>query len=502
MHLPAFIMAHLLAEPLGYPADGFSLPYQLAVQLWSIITVLFGLWLFRKLLLLLYFSDKVAALLLVLLVFGTNFLNYTGVDVTLTHSWLFSVYTLIMLQSEYYYRNPRYRYAAGIGLLSGLAVLIRPSEILIILLPLLWGMESFSRSGVRKRFDFFRHHYKHLLLALLLATLVGSIQVAYWLYVTGEPLVYSYDNIGFSWLSPHFFNYTFSYRSGWLVYTPLMFFVIWALILHFRKGKNKVALISYFLLNYYVVSAWDIWWYGGMGGRAMVQSYAVAFLIMGTLIEWLLQAGWLKWPSFALMALFSYINIWFTYNAHGGQGLYDPNGMTQAYYWAVVGRFEVPPHTIIYKDTDEYFSGTPHKIKQIHQYGFEEDTACSEQNPISGRRSLQFPSSNTNTRKWSFAKPDGQADWLRAKVSARANGTEWESFKMIQFIVGFSQNSEKIKERMIRVQRYTEPGQVVDVSFDIKIPREAFDSIYFYFWNPGSQVATTLDDVEFHSFSD
>lgn len=342
VYLPAFALAHVLAEPLGFPADGFSLPYQVIIQFWSILGVLVGLWYYRKLLRR-YFSDSTAAWLLILLVFGTNFLNYTGIDVTLTHSWLFSFFVGLMLASDQYYRNPSYGYAAAMGIISGLCILIRPSEILVAVIPLFWGMGQVSLAAFRQRFQFLRRHISHLLLAFVLVLLIGSIQVAYWLYVTGEPLVYSYDDKGFSWLSPHFYLYTFSYRSGWLVYTPLMFFVFWAMLIHAKRGENRVALLGFFLLNYYVVSAWDIWWYGGMGGRAMVQSYAMAFMIIGSWWEWLKStSAWIKGISYVLMALFAYVNIWFTYNAHAGQGLYDPSGMTSAYYWAVVGRSHVP----------------------------------------------------------------------------------------------------------------------------------------------------------------
>lgn len=501
MHLPAFALAHFLAEPLGYPADGFSLPYQVLIQIWSIVAVLIGLWFFRKLLLL-FFSDITVTIILALLVIGTNFLNYAAIDVTLTHSWLFTIITLLMLSTEYFYREPRCRYALSIGFLTGLAILIRPSEILVAILPLFWGLENISKSSLRQRIQFLINHYKPVLLAISMVLLVGSIQVAYWLFVTGEPLVYSYDDKGFSWLNPHFFNYTFSYRSGWLVYTPLMFFIFWALIIHFKYGKNKVALFGFFFLNYYLVSAWDIWWYGGMGGRAMVQSYAVAFLIMGTLIEWLLKAGRVKWPSFALMGLLSYVNIWFTYNAHAGQGLYDPTGMTKSYFWAVVGRFKVPQHTAIYKDTDEYFSGKPKNIKLIYDYGFEDDTTYSEINPIFGRRSLNMHSNMEYSNKLQFKNNISHATWLRAKVSVRTTDREWENWRMIQFIVGFTQNGKKIKDRMIRINRYAEPGQIVDVSFDIKVPKENFDSIYIYFWNPGSQVGVDFDNIEISSFTE
>ncbi len=229
VHLPAFLVAHLVANPLGFPADGFSLPYQIAVQLWSLFFALLGLWYFRKLLLR-YYSDRATAITLVLLVFGTNYLNYSGVDVTLTHSWLFSIYTLTMLNTDLFFATKKRRYALRVGLLVGLAILIRPSEIIVILLPLLWGMNRINVKAIKRQIGFMAMNYRAVLLAIVSAMLVASIQVAYWLYVADTPLVYSYGDKSFSWTNPHFSDFTFSYRSGWMVYTPLMLFVFPALL--------------------------------------------------------------------------------------------------------------------------------------------------------------------------------------------------------------------------------------------------------------------------------
>ena len=50
-------MAQLVAKPLGYLDNGFSLPNQLAIQLGALKMCLLGLWYLRKLLLE-YFKDS------------------------------------------------------------------------------------------------------------------------------------------------------------------------------------------------------------------------------------------------------------------------------------------------------------------------------------------------------------------------------------------------------------------------------------------------------------
>ncbi len=202
MSSPAFFIAHALANSLGYPADGFSKPYQVAVQLWGLLAGLLGVWFFRKLLLV-YYSDKVTAIVLLMLVFGTNYLNYAAVDVTITHSYLFTIYVLLLLNTHHFYKTPDRKYAIRIGLLTGLAILIRPSEMVAVLIPLFGSMDSISLQAWKQQFSFLKRNIRHLVIAVVCLIAVCSIQVAYWLYVTGSPFVYSYDDKGFSWLSPH-----------------------------------------------------------------------------------------------------------------------------------------------------------------------------------------------------------------------------------------------------------------------------------------------------------
>ncbi|MCB9045259.1 MAG: hypothetical protein H6550_03865 [Chitinophagales bacterium] len=500
LELPAFTIAHILARPLGYPADGFSKPYQVAVQLWGVLAGLVGLWYFRRLLLL-YFSDKATAITLFLLVVGTNYLNYAAIDVTITHSYLFTIYVFLLLNTHYFYATPNRKYAVRIGLLMGLAILVRPSEMIAAIIPLAWGMESISFSAIKERISFLMQHYRYLLLAVACTVLVGSLQVAYWWYVAGQPFVYSYTDQGFTWKSPHFWLYTFSYRSGWLVYTPLLMFVFAGLLPFLWRGKNKVAIITFFLVNYYIISAWDIWWYGGMGGRAMVQSYVVVFFIIATLVETLLRTRWLKWPVFALMLLFVYVNVWFTYTAHAASGLYDPVCMTRAYYWAVVGRFKVPAYTVRYKDTDEYFDGTPRNMQVLYTNGFEEDTTETDIEPIAGSCSLLMDAGRTYAPKMGVSYVDKHADWVRVKAKIHMTCWEWETWRQIQLTVGFLENKNYIKRNTLRLNHATEHWDD-EIFFDVKIPGQSFDSVDIVIWNPGTTCPVMVDDIELWSFEE
>jgi hypothetical protein len=375
VQLPAFAIAHFLAEPLGYDADGFSLPYQFAIQLWAICIGIAGLWFFRKFLLLFY-SDAAVAVLLVMLVAGTCFLNYTAIDVTLTHCPLFAIYALLLLNTHYYYATLKRKYAVRIGLLIGMAILIRPSEIIAVLLPLFWGMENLSGATIIRQFKFLRSRLSDLVPAAFCTIIICSIQVVYWLYVTGQPLVYSYDDKTFSWLAPHTWQYLTSTTSGWLMYNPVVLLIFIGIPFFIKNGKNRVPVLLFFVLNLYVISAWDIWWYSGIGGRAMVQGYVVSLFIAGALIEWVLRTRVRMYIMAPFLLLFVYISIWVHYHAHSGNGLYNSVYMSKQYYWAVIGRWEMDREKLKLQDARDIYRGTLFNKELIYQDNF--DTERSE----------------------------------------------------------------------------------------------------------------------------
>ncbi len=149
--LPWFAVAHLIAEPLGYPPDGYSKPYQVAISWGSLLVALLGLWFLRRVLKI-YFSDPVVAAVLICLVFGSNYLEYAGITGAMTHNWLFTLYTILIFTTIQFYRRPTLGRAALIGLLVGWATITRPTEIIAAIIPLFWGINSWTSLKERLAF--------------------------------------------------------------------------------------------------------------------------------------------------------------------------------------------------------------------------------------------------------------------------------------------------------------------------------------------------------------
>lgn len=501
-YLPFFLAAHALAEPLGYPADGFSRPYQVAISLGSLLVAFLGLWLLRSVLLR-YFDDRSTAVTLLLIVLGTNYLNYAAIDGAMTHNYLFTLYALLLWLTVAFYRSPTAWKALGIGLTLGLMALTRPTEILGALLPLLWGIGSVA--ALRERVRFIGGHWPKYLLAAAGTVAVGSLQLLYWHYVTGDWIVYSYQDQGFSWLSPHIRDGLLSYRAGWLVYTPVMVFALTGFFFLYKKSRSLFWPVLLFSLAFmYVTWAWDIWWYGGsLGQRAMVQAYAVLAFPLAAFTAWVWERKVGRWVFLALVLLFSSYNLWLTYQAHGG-GLFRSEMMTRSYFWKTLFRLEVAPETEFLLDTDEMFTGDRWGVRTVYANNFESDTAAYDcpLEPIEGSRSLCVTKDRQHSPELTFPLRPADGDWLRATATFRCGPKEWDIWKMTYFTLRCQDGDRIVKERTIRPGRILWDGGTVRVHIDLRLPEEPFDQGAVQLWNANGDKAMAMDELVVEVFEE
>ena len=220
-------------------------------------------------------------------------MEYASISGAMTHNYLFTIYAAVILLTIRYYDKPASGRALAIGALCGLAVLVRPTEMIIVFIPLLWNMKL---SDWKSRVKHFIKNKRHIAWFLLGAIPVGFIQMLYWQYVTGHWFVYSYEEQGFSWLNPHLIKGLFNTRAGWFVYSPIMAL---SLIGFYHLWKSKrflfaaIGIVSF--LGLYINFAWDQWTYGGsLGQRALIQLYPVLMFALAAFYEQMLKEKMVK----------------------------------------------------------------------------------------------------------------------------------------------------------------------------------------------------------------
>ncbi|RSK31160.1 hypothetical protein [Hymenobacter metallilatus] len=339
LEFPFFWLGHWAAALLGYPQDGFSAPYQVAIAFGGIAYGVLGLAVLRKVLLS-FFSDAVAALTLGLVVLGTNYFQYAVFDAAMSHTYGFTLYALLLWCTVRWHRRPALGWAAGIGLALGLLVLTRPSEAVAVLLPLLWGIDS--GAALRAKGQLLRRRWLDVLVLAACGAVALLPQLLYWHALTGSFIVYSYQEQGFSFLHPHLREVLISFKKGWLVYTPLMLLLPLGLAALFRQNRGMaLTVLAYGAATLWVVAAWDIWWYGGsFGQRAMVSSYAALSLPLAALLAWCWVPGWRRvvglWVLLPLLVGLLDLNLFQHWQYM--YGIIHPEEMTRPYYEAVFSK--------------------------------------------------------------------------------------------------------------------------------------------------------------------
>lgn len=326
LQAPFFFAAHGFALVSDYPADGFSTPYQLALSFGPLVYFVLILFLLRKILLR-YYSDETTAITLILLFLASNAIEYIAIEAGHSHGYILLMYTLIIWLSIKWHEKPTTKTAFLIGLIIGLSTIMRPTELIIFLIPLLWS--THTKEAAKAKWALVKRHRKHIGIVCLAAALGACPQIIYWLYVTGSPI----QTIGSKWyfLNPYF-RVLFGWQKGWFIYTPVT--VLFVLGLFFMKGKPfRKSVIWFCLLNIWIVISWSVWRYGGSySTRALVQSYPVFALALAAILSKILSSKFK--PLFYLFAIYlTVVNLFQIWQYR--QGILRHDEMNKSYYSSV-----------------------------------------------------------------------------------------------------------------------------------------------------------------------
>ena len=334
LYSPFFLIAHSYAIlSAEYLPNGFSKPYELLLALSSIFYLMIGLYYLRKLLVKLY-DERVTSITLIAVVFGTNLYYYLTTEPCMSHSYTFSLLSIFVYFVIKWFDRQKLKYAIILGVTGGLITLIRPVNLIIFLFPLLYQIHQ---QKVVK--NLFIQYWKHLLLIAFLVFVFVFPQLLYWKYITDHWFFNSYVGEQFHFDKPNLLEILFSYRSGWLLYSPMMILSLVGFYF-LRKDKSDLfrSLLVPVLLNIYVLSCWWCWWFGGSYGlRAFIDFYPFLSIPFAAFVFWVLkQRGILKNLLVCLMLCFICLNLYQTHQKR--RNIIHWDSMTKESYWMSFGK--------------------------------------------------------------------------------------------------------------------------------------------------------------------
>lgn len=344
LYSPFFFIGHFVAKIGGYPADGFSAPYQYAIWAGSMLFAFIGIFVLRKALLK-FFEEKIVALLLIVIVLGTNYTLHTSVhgQGAMPHDYLFTLYALILWFTIRWHESHKIKYTVFLAVACGLAALSRPSEAVALLIPILWGV--YNKETLWAKIGLVKEKKLHLIVFAIVLTAMGFIQFIYWKIYTGSFLFDSYYNPGegLDLFPPHTLNTLFSFRNGWFIYTPIMFFTMLGFIFLYQKNKQIFfPIFGFFVINLWVVSSWTIWWNGpSFGQRYLIASYPILAISMGYCFTALFKRGRLLKLFLIVVSLF-FVGLNLFQSWQMANGILPTPRMTEEGYFAAFGETEIP----------------------------------------------------------------------------------------------------------------------------------------------------------------
>lgn len=339
LYSPFFFAAHGYAGLFGYPQDGCSIPYKVFLLLGTIFYLFIGLVYVRKILRHYSFSELHIAITLALLGLGTNLLCYASQQAPMPHAYNFCLFAVLFYYTIRWYESPNVKHTLIVGFLIGLIALIRPSNAVVAIFFGLYGVNGMS--SLKERFVLFWKKLPLVLLMLLPVALVWLPQFIYWKIATGNFMFYSYTHERFFFDDPKIIQGLFSFRKGWLVYTPMMAFALIGIVLLRDKAKEmRTALLVFMALNFYIIFSWWCWWYGGtFGQRSLIESYAFLAVPLAAFVKFIWERKWYLKAAFSAIALFFiWLNIFQTYQFEY-QSLHS-DGMSKELYFRQFGKLE------------------------------------------------------------------------------------------------------------------------------------------------------------------
>lgn len=430
-YLPFFFSGHAYASASDYPSDGFSEPYQYALVIGAIIYTIIGLIFLRKILRH-YFSEGISSLVILIIVFGTNYVHHLTLHNLETVNVLFMLVCILLWNTIQWHEHHKNRNLIAIGLSITLMALVKPSEVLIVFLPLLWGVTS--KAELIQKFQLLWENKKGLFLTLFLCFLLALPQMIYWQLKTGSFIYDSYKNpgIGLDLFSPHILDVLFSYRKGWLLYTPVMIFALWGFYFLYKYNRNIFfGLGISFFISFYIIASWSEWWYGAaFSCRPLITTYPLLAICMGYFFVFLSSRSRVVHLVFgAIICFFVFLNQfqWWQLRNY----IFQPYRTTKAYYWATFLKTTVTEKDNELLLLERNFSG-PDVFKDKEKYR----SYMLHTSNFNGRKKKNIVGDPTNssffrmsekqefalTRKFPFNKMTTKDHvWIKTSIQARVH---------------------------------------------------------------------------------
>jgi hypothetical protein len=289
LQAPFFLVGHALTRWSNLSPDGFTLYYQHAAGISGLFWALAGLFVLRALLRR-HFSEGVTTATLVALMFGSGLYHYATYDSSYSHVYSFFLFAAFLYLTERWWHQPAQQPAWArsilLGIVAGLIVLTRHTNVLFLLVFPLYGVTG--RSSVRAAASSLAARKRELVAIAGVGALVLLPQLLIYHQATGRFIVSSYGDLGFNFGSPRIWEVLFSVQKGLFFWSPLLLVGVagWA---SGHKATRPLAVGAGIVIaaEIYLIASWWDWQFGSSyGHRGFIDTLPLFALGLAAAFDW------------------------------------------------------------------------------------------------------------------------------------------------------------------------------------------------------------------------
>lgn len=297
----AVVAAGAVAARLGVPVtiDGFAPPFPIAAGVAGIAWATIGAYVCYRTAAL-RFSQRSAFWGSLLAWLASPALYYSLISPAYSHATSIATGAIVVYAWLRSIGDDRLSRWALLGVLTGVAMLVRWHAVILLALPGLELLSSFRRRPTGR--------------TILAGVVLGAIaalafvpQLLAWKAIYGQYVVIPQGPGFMRWTQPEFLAVLFSTRRGLFLWTPALLLAVAGLVLLVRRdrllGFGAIVVLA---LSLYVNSAARDWWAGeAFGARRFVGEtvlFALGFAALGSVLAAArVRAGWLRAAAVALV---------------------------------------------------------------------------------------------------------------------------------------------------------------------------------------------------------
>ena len=330
LELPSYYISHLIASNSNYKTDGFSKPYQIGFFINVLLFIFIGLFYLRKLLRL-FFNDKMSALLILILYFGSNIYVTFTQQYDLTHLYLFALNSVFLYHLFKFIQVKKTNHLWYSAIIFGLTIAIRPTQALWGIIPFILLYKELGAS-----FQF----WKHIFLYPLFSLIWNLPQFAYWYIVGGELIILNLHTEEIIITDPHLIDFLFSYRKGWLLYSPIFALFFIGLVKVYKKQRPIFWATSVFTAIYiFTMSSWECWWYAASySSRVMIDIYPLLIIFVG---YFLINLNSKATKIISFIFILSCLTLNIIQSKQYAKNILHFANMSKEHYWYIFGRVSI-----------------------------------------------------------------------------------------------------------------------------------------------------------------